>query len=57
MAAEGGWFEGLTKMVRTKVSADKKRFQDGGFDLDLTYITDRIIGSLRFLLNLLFVSF
>ena len=30
--------------VRTKVSADKHRYQLGGYDLDLTYITERIIG-------------
>ncbi|ELR12175.1 C2 calcium/lipidbinding (CaLB) region-containing protein [Acanthamoeba castellanii str. Neff] len=29
--------------VRTKVSADKHRYQLGGYDLDLTYITERII--------------
>jgi hypothetical protein len=26
------------------VSADKQRFRHDGFDLDLTYITDRLIG-------------
>jgi protein-tyrosine phosphatase len=31
------------KAMRAYVSADKKRFNLGGFDLDLTYITDRII--------------
>ncbi len=30
--------------VRTKVSADKNRYQEGGYDLDFTYITERIIG-------------
>jgi len=29
--------------VRKVVSKDKNRFNDGEFDLDLTYITDRII--------------
>jgi hypothetical protein len=32
------------RAMRAFVSADKKRFNLGGFDLDLTYITDRIIG-------------
>jgi len=30
-------------MIRTVVSKKKRRFVDGDFDLDLTYITDRII--------------
>lgn len=29
--------------MRSLVSADKNRYQDGGHDLDLTYITDRLI--------------
>lgn len=29
--------------IRTLVSGDKRRFRDGTFDLDLTYITDRIL--------------
>lgn len=33
----------LHSKVRTAVSRDKYRFQDGTFDLDLTYITTRII--------------
>eukprot|EP01112_Ceratiomyxa_fruticulosa_P011203 TRINITY_DN3026_c0_g1_i1.p1 TRINITY_DN3026_c0_g1~~TRINITY_DN3026_c0_g1_i1.p1 ORF type:complete len:401 (-),score=56.31 TRINITY_DN3026_c0_g1_i1:147-1349(-) len=34
--------KGISKM-RTAVSKDKVRFNDGEFDLDLAYITDRII--------------
>lgn len=34
---------GLASMLRGVVSKKKKRFQEGGFDLDLTYITPRII--------------
>lgn len=34
----------LHSKVRSAVSKDKFRFQDGTFDLDLTYITERIIG-------------
>eukprot|EP01103_Thecamoeba_quadrilineata_P014106 TRINITY_DN4100_c0_g1_i2.p1 TRINITY_DN4100_c0_g1~~TRINITY_DN4100_c0_g1_i2.p1 ORF type:complete len:146 (+),score=8.12 TRINITY_DN4100_c0_g1_i2:25-462(+) len=33
----------LLKYIRNKVSADKNRFQDHSYDLDLTYITPRII--------------
>ena len=44
-AAARGAAGGLAKMMRTKVSADKKRYQNEKFDLDLTYITDRLIGT------------
>ena len=30
-------------MMRSLVSKKKKRFEEDGFDLDLTYITDKII--------------
>ena len=33
----------LTTRLRTAVSQNKRRFTQNGFDLDLTYITDRII--------------
>lgn len=32
------------KLAQKTVSADKNRYFDGHYDLDLTYITDRIIG-------------
>mmetsp|Transcript_22014 Transcript_22014/g.61896 ORF Transcript_22014/g.61896 Transcript_22014/m.61896 type:complete len:1185 (-) Transcript_22014:55-3609(-) len=31
------------KRVRTKVSGDKQRYKEGEYDLDFTYITDRMI--------------
>lgn len=34
----------LHTKVKTAVSRDKFRFQDGTFDLDLCYVTTRIIG-------------
>jgi hypothetical protein len=38
--------ERMLNLVRSRVSgADKQRFREGGYDLDLTYITDRIIGT------------
>ena len=30
--------------MRHKVSADKNRYTENDYDLDLTYITDRIVG-------------
>ena len=33
----------MAAFLRGKVSKKKKRFQEDGFDLDLTYVTDRII--------------
>jgi phosphatidylinositol-3,4,5-trisphosphate 3-phosphatase/dual-specificity protein phosphatase PTEN len=33
----------LLNVVRTLVSGDKVRYQDNGYNLDFTYITDRII--------------
>lgn len=35
--------QSIVKAVRSRVSADKNRYLNGDFDLDLTYITDRII--------------
>jgi hypothetical protein len=34
----------LLTSLKHKVSADKNRFQFGGYDLDFTYITDRVVG-------------
>ena len=34
---------GMRNKVRALVSADRERFQDGRFDLDLSYITPNII--------------
>ena len=34
----------LKTKLRSTVSADKRRFQQDGYDLDLCYINERIIG-------------
>ncbi len=34
----------VLRQIRKKVSADRNRFQDFQFDLDLSYITPEIIG-------------
>lgn len=34
---------GCARFLRKKVSKKKKRYRDNGFDLDLSYVTDRII--------------
>lgn len=34
----------MFRFVRSLVSRDKVRYQDGTHDLDLTYITDRVVG-------------
>lgn len=34
----------MAAFIRRLVSQHKKRFQDGDFDLDLTYITERVLG-------------
>ena len=36
-------FSKLSNVLRVKVSKKKKRWRSSGFDLDLTYITDRVI--------------
>jgi len=45
--------DALFSKFRMKVSADKVRYRDGSHDLDLTYITDRLIGALSWLLSFL----
>ena len=43
----------FVKSVRHKVSADKNRYQNDLYDLDFTYITDRIVGETFFRSELL----
>jgi len=33
----------MVQFIREIVSGKKKRYTDGGFNLDLTYVTDRVI--------------
>eukprot|EP01080_Neovahlkampfia_damariscottae_P012494 gene12494-6242_t len=40
---ESGGMLGVTRFIRTAVSLNKKRFNEGGFDLDLSYITPQLI--------------
>jgi hypothetical protein len=37
----------LLKTVRSKVSGDRARHEEEGFNLDLTYVVPRIIGKLN----------
>jgi hypothetical protein len=37
--------DNLFRKLKTAVSRDKRRYIFGQYDLDLTYITERIIGS------------
>ena len=39
----------MAGIVRTMVSKKKKRFTDDGFDLDLSYVTPRIIAMVSLL--------
>lgn len=40
----------LLKTVRSKVSGDRARHEEEGFNLDLTYVVPRIIGTSLFCL-------
>eukprot|EP01119_Soliformovum_irregulare_P019278 TRINITY_DN6064_c0_g1_i6.p1 TRINITY_DN6064_c0_g1~~TRINITY_DN6064_c0_g1_i6.p1 ORF type:complete len:465 (-),score=131.04 TRINITY_DN6064_c0_g1_i6:798-2192(-) len=43
MSAGSGWMMKRANVVRAQVSKKKKRYKADGFDLDLTYITERVI--------------
>jgi hypothetical protein len=48
MAQKGYWnslVKGAVTAMRSKVSADKVRTKEGDIDLDLSYITERVIGA------------
>lgn len=41
--------ENIRKALRNFISRDKRRFKSEGYDLDLTYITEKLIGLFNFL--------
>ena len=52
-----GLWTPLRSALRMAVSGDKQRFDDGQVNLDLSYITDRIIGLLSHFVFVLFLLF
>jgi hypothetical protein len=36
--------DGIYNLIRSTISADKRRFNDGVYDLDLCYVTERVLG-------------